>query len=235
MAWRRGNPQRAPRGPSAAREQDPSDSPDALTAKPVKTPADAPDRVAGLAGMRWSMIFPLMDPRLPLLRSALDAQREALASAYEATPPELRDARSAEDRWSVAEVLEHLAQTERGVARLLTELIARAAPRPADEPFSERVFLHHVEMPEFLDRTRRFRGTQPTGEMSATDAWTELGRTRLDLIEAVERGAGLRLEDHAYPHPFVGDLDLYQWIAFVGLHEVRHAEQIRGMGRYASS
>jgi hypothetical protein len=181
------------------------------------------------------MIFPFMDPRLRLLRSALDAQREALASAYEATPPELRDQRPAEGRWSVANVLEHLVQTERAVTGLLTGLIQRAEPRPADEPFPEDAFRRHVEMSEFLDRTRTFQGPQPTGEMSATEAWAELGRTRGELIAAVERGAGLRLEDHAYSHPFAGNLDLYQWIAFVGLHEARHAEQVREIGHDTSS
>lgn len=154
-------------------------------------------------------------------------QREALASAYESTPPELRDTRPAEDRWSVAEVLEHLAQTERAVTGLLTQLLERAAPRPAAEAFSDDAFRRHVEMLGFLDRTRKLQGPQPTGKMSATDAWGELDRTRPELIEVVERGAGLRLEDISYAHPFAGDLDLYQWIAFVGLHEGRHAGQIR--------
>jgi hypothetical protein len=173
--------------------------------------------------------LPVMDPRLRLLRSALDAQREALASAYEATPPELRDARPAEDRWSVAQVLEHLVQTERAVTGLLTALIQRAEARPADEAFSEDAFRRRVEMPAFLDRTRKFQGSQPTGKMGATEAWAALGRTRSELIDVVERSAGLRLEDLSYAHPFAGDLDLYQWIAFVGLHEARHAEQIRGI------
>jgi hypothetical protein len=29
------------------------------------------------------------------------------------------------------------------------------------------------------------------------------------------------------PHPALGDQNLYQWIAFVGAHESRHAAQIR--------
>jgi hypothetical protein len=32
------------------------------------------------------------------------------------------------------------------------------------------------------------------------------------------------------PHPALGVLDGYQWLAFVGTHELRHANQIREIG-----
>ncbi len=41
---------------------------------------------------------------------------------------------------------------------------------------------------------------------------------------------GLALGNFSYPHPMFGPLDLYQWLVFVGLHESRHACQIRELG-----
>jgi len=43
----------------------------------------------------------------------------------------------------------------------------------------------------------------------------------------MDRGSGLRLEDVARDHPVGMSLTLYQWLAFVGYHELRHAAQIR--------
>ncbi len=63
--------------------------------------------------------------------------------------------------------------------------------------------------------------------MGATEALTALDGTRAALLAVLEGAGGRRLEDLSYQHPFAGNLDLYQWIAFVGLHEARHVAQIR--------
>lgn len=167
-----------------------------------------------------------MDPRIRFLGVGLDSRRAALAAAFDAVPAHLRELSPGEGHWSVARVLEHLAETERAVTPLVAGLLGKAASRSSGDPFVEDAFSRHVELPLFLDRSRRLEGSQPAGEMDASRAWAALERSRVELGQVVERGAGLRLEDVSRPHPFAGDLDLYQWIAFVGLHEARHAAQI---------
>src|SRR5690606_23977421 len=98
--------------------------------------------------------------------------------------------------WSVAMVLEHLAQTERGVARLLGALASEAAPRDAADDALD-AFAQHVDMPRFLDRSRKIRGAQPSGTMSAADGWAALGESRRALLAALGAAAGRRLEDVA--------------------------------------
>jgi hypothetical protein len=34
------------------------------------------------------------------------------------------------------------------------------------------------------------------------------------------------LRSHFFPHPFLGDLDCYQWLLFLGLHCERHVRQL---------
>ena len=60
-----------------------------------------------------------MHPRLAELLSHLDSERDALDRVVSEVPPEARDRRPAPDSWSVAEVLDHLARVEGGVARLV--------------------------------------------------------------------------------------------------------------------
>ena len=47
------------------------------------------------------------------------------------------------------------------------------------------------------------------------------------LRGAVDRADGLAIGEVTAPHPFLGSLNLYQWLIFLGAHEARHAAQIR--------
>ncbi len=41
------------------------------------------------------------------------------------------------------------------------------------------------------------------------------------------KGDGLALQEIVYPHPWLGPLNAYEWIAFIAAHMARHTEQIR--------
>jgi hypothetical protein len=85
-------------------------------------------------------------------------------------------------------------------------------------------------MPAFLDRSRKIQGSQPSGKVNGETAWQELEASRRELLLALERAADRRLEALSRPHPARPDpLNGYQWIAFIGLHEARHAAQLRDL------
>ena len=178
----------------------------------------------------------MTDPRIEMLESALEARRAHLSAAFHATSPGSREVVPLEGGWSVAMVLEHLGQTEGAVARVLSSTIGSVERRSPSEPFEAEAFSMHLEMPAFVDRTRKLKGSQPNGQMSATQAWDALEASRGALREVLGRSVGLRLEDLRREHPAGTVLDGYQWIAFVGLHETRHAAQIAEIeGRLASA
>ncbi len=53
----------------------------------------------------------------------------------------------------------------------------------------------------------------------------------LEHLVGTERADGRMLEATQRPHPITGTvLDGYQWVAFVALHEGRHARQIEEIG-----
>ena len=85
-------------------------------------------------------------------------------------------------------------------------------------------------MPFFLDRSRKVKGPQPTGTLSEYEAWNALEASRGELLGMLRQARGRRLEDYARAHPATGRaLNGYQWLAFLALHEGRHAAQLQAI------
>lgn len=167
------------------------------------------------------------DPRIDALIALLERHRAALQQAYAGVPTALLDAIPGPDLWSVGQVLEHLWATEQGITRLISNMLSETAVRPAEAPYDRDTFVRSLDMPFFLDRSRKVKGRQPPGEVRAAEAWTALQVSRTELLSVLEQARGRRLEDYKRPHPARGEpLDGYEWIAFLALHERRHAAQI---------
>ncbi|MCA8949108.1 MAG: DinB family protein [Planctomycetes bacterium] len=170
-------------------------------------------------------------PRTQELLTHLEHHRGAVRAALEMTPSALRDRSPAPERWSVAEVLEHLAIVERQVAGLLKRglrLAQQDAPLPA-ERCTDPV-LPTVDGEALLDRERKLVAGQtarPSRFLSADQAWLELEASRAMLCDVVLAADGLATDGVVAEHPFLGPLTFLQWVAFVGFHESRHAAQIR--------
>ena len=72
----------------------------------------------------------------------------------------------------------------------------------------------------------------PRGELTAAAALAALAESRRALTDAASAADGLALGTITFPHPLMGSLTLYQWILFVGQHELRHAGQIRSISAH---
>src|SRR5205085_12635419 len=83
----------------------------------------------------------------------IDSTRADLLRSVEGLSAEQRDFRPSPDRWSVAEIVEHLSIVEGNVVRLLGTLMEKAgeegAARVADAPFTP------VSIEEFVEQSRR--------------------------------------------------------------------------------
>lgn len=169
-----------------------------------------------------------MDPRIDIVREVLDRHRDRLAEVFERMPAEARDVRPDGDGWSAANLVEHLATSEQKVTGLIAGMVDSAAPRDDDDKdFDRAAFERSIAMPFILDRSRKVEGMQPSGDLGASEAWEALEASRRDLLEVLERGKGMRLEDHTHDSPVTGEpMNAYQWFAFTGLHEGRHAAQL---------
>ncbi|MBX6364365.1 MAG: DinB family protein [Gemmatimonadetes bacterium] len=161
----------------------------------------------------------------------LDSTRAELRRAVEAVPAARRRERPAEGRWSVAEVVEHVAGVERRivedvVAPRLEELRAAGTPAgPGSGPVVDPALLERL-----LDRSRRLTASasaQPTGAVDVEASLAALETVRAALRDAIVATDGLALAEVVLPHPVFGPLNLCGWITFLAGHEARHTAQIR--------
>jgi uncharacterized damage-inducible protein DinB len=175
-----------------------------------------------------------MHPRVAEVVNYLDTERNSLREAVEAIPAELRDRQPGSDRWSVAQVLHHLGIIEKrvglGMAKWVDE--ARASGR-GDETETSSV-MNSLPIDIIADRSKPRNApdeVRPTGEIDAQSAWEQLEKSRAALRSAFLAGDGLALSKAIQPHPILGPINLYQWMLFVGSHEVRHTAQVIEIGK----
>lgn len=154
--------------------------------------------------------------------------RARLLAAVEGLSEEQQRYSPAPDRWSAAQLVEHLAIVEGNVVTLVGKLLAKAEETgeavAAAEPFAP------VSIEEFVERSRTAKyeapeRIRPTG-LALADALARLRDSRAalhSLRPRIERTDGRALR---FPHPAWGPLDLYQWLLFVGAHEDRHRAQL---------
>jgi hypothetical protein len=170
-----------------------------------------------------------MHPRTRELLDFLAEQRALLRTAFDEVPAPLRNAAPVPGQWSPAEVIEHISIANRRIAKLLSKKIAEAKSAGLGADASTEPVLPTLDIAMMLDRSRRLTAPEivlPKG-LSADIAWAELEQSTIAVREAIAQGDGLALSEIRYPHPLLGPLSLYEWIALVGAHEGRHAQQIR--------
>jgi hypothetical protein len=170
-----------------------------------------------------------MHPRTEELLEHLDLQHERLRLAVEDVPRQRREVKPSAERWSVAEVIEHLSIVETRIERVFSKKLTEARAAGLGRDSDESPVVGTIDMDRLLDRTRRIttgEATLPTGTLDADAAWSAYLHARDTLCDAVRAADGLALGEVVHPHPVLGPINLYQWIAFVGGHEARHAAQI---------
>jgi hypothetical protein len=133
----------------------------------------------------------------------------------------------APDRWSVAEVSEHIAVSESSLLALVQTKFMMSPADPSkraeaagkDQIIMEKVpdRSHKAQAPEFLKPTNRW-----ATEAELTKAFEDSRKATMDYIRTTNED----LRDHFGPHPVLGTLDAYQWILLISAHSERHTKQI---------
>jgi len=133
----------------------------------------------------------------------------------------------APDRWSVAEVSEHIAVAESTLLGLVQKRIMQSPAAPEkrelvkgkDQIILERMpdRSHKAQAPEILRPTGRW-----ASEAELTKAFEDSRRATMDYIRTTNDD----LRDHFFDHQVFGTLDGYQWLLLISAHSARHTEQI---------
>ena len=124
-------------------------------------------------------------------------------------------------QWSVREILEHLYLMEGGIAKTIQhQLKSGESHAIADKPIERAVDRStKVTAPDFATPDENFTTlTELKGKLAATHQFLQ------NIEDTVPKE---QLAAKSYPHPVFGDMNLAQYIPFVGYHELRHIEQIK--------
>ncbi|GKV65288.1 MULTISPECIES: DinB family protein [Sporosarcina] len=150
-----------------------------------------------------------------------DRAREELYKQVNELSDEQINQKPAEDRWSIKQLLQHLYLMEGAVTKTIQSQLASDKQNLAqDKPIELTVNRStKVEAPDFAVPTEDFATLE---ELKA-----KLSATHEALRHLSESTPEEQLEVKSYPHPVFGEMNLKQWIPFVGYHELRHIEQLK--------
>ncbi len=133
----------------------------------------------------------------------------------------------AADRWSVAEVAEHITVSEQVLLGLVQTKVMQSPAAPdkreqvagKDEMILQKVpdRSHKAQAPEFLKPTGRW-----ATEAELTKTFEERRAATIEYIRTTNDD----LRDHFFDHPVFGTLDGYQWLLLISSHSARHTAQI---------
>jgi hypothetical protein len=128
-----------------------------------------------------------------------------------------------QERWSIAEILEHLVLVEEVFLDHVVPNFERLPPAPTGDWLERdaRVLAlgpdpsTNWQAPALIQPTVRW-----TPDESLRRFVASIGRTGSFLTDTMD------LRQHAAPHPVLGPLDGYQWVLLMATHAERHAKQI---------
>lgn len=170
-----------------------------------------------------------MHARLAETMTFVEEKRRELLQSFDGVSGARLCRRAAPDGWSVAEIIEHLRMVESGVARLITKRVTQAREAGLGEEKSTTSVMSSFD----THRARLDSGVmkspsmvQPRANVDISEALEGLESSREALRAAVVTADGLAIGEIKHDHVVLGELDLYQWLIFLGHHENRHKKQI---------
>ncbi|MBC7901247.1 MAG: DinB family protein [Saprospiraceae bacterium] len=133
----------------------------------------------------------------------------------------------AADRWSVAEVAEHIGISEQTIFGLITGQVMKSPADPSKrEAAKGKDELILKMIPERTTKAQAPEILKPIGRWATREALTgEFEKNRGTAITFI-KDTKESLRDHFGPNPVFKELDAYQWVLFMAAHSERHTAQI---------
>lgn len=186
-----------------------------------------------------TIAFTAQAQNTPAEKSALtQEERQAAIQYLEATRQKVLDSvkdltdaqwkyKPSPDRWSAAEVAEHIAVSEGTLFGLVTNQVMKtpaapekkAAAKGKDEVIRNSLTNRTVkaQAPEMLKPTNRFATREET-----IKAFLASREKTIEYVKTTQDD----LRGHFLAHPFFKDMDGYQWLLLISGHSERHSLQI---------
>jgi hypothetical protein len=133
------------------------------------------------------------------------------------------------ERWTVAQIVEHVAHVEDAAARICSKLLEKAVAvgTPGDGSIEitpnffakgDEIAAVKVEAPERV---------HPVQGRTIDESLAMMAETRQRFEEMRPRFENYDCREHKFPHPFFGDISAAEWLVLSGGHKARHLKQIQ--------
>ena len=155
----------------------------------------------------------------------LETTRQAVLDATAGLSEAQWNFKSAPDRWSVAEVVEHIAAAEDFLMAMVTNQVMKGPARPAGDDVKA---IDDMVVAKIPDRSRKAQAPEP---LKPTNRFGSPQASLKHFTDArAQTEAFLKthddLREHAIDSPMGKKLDGYEWVLFVAGHSERHTKQI---------
>jgi|FLYL01.1.fsa_nt_gi hypothetical protein len=159
--------------------------------------------------------------------SYLHATRKMFLDSIDGLSDQQWRYKSAPDRWSVAEVSEHIVLAEDALWDLVQNRVLKQPPAPDGN--AGRSAKDEQIMRVVPDRSRRAEAPEsvrPAGKWPTRQAVAQAFKERRDRTIAYIQTTQDDLRSHVLKNPVLDELDAYQWILYLAAHSERHIRQI---------
>jgi uncharacterized damage-inducible protein DinB len=133
-----------------------------------------------------------------------------------------------ENQWTIAEIVEHVSIIDNNVLRLTHKLLKEAESAP--KPLKADLNLGHTSLDENghhhpgpFPAPERVR---PQGGVGIEDSLAKMRASLAGFAEIKSRLEAVDLSEQTFLHPFLGPINVYQWMILLGEHEDRHRAQV---------
>ncbi len=166
------------------------------------------------------------------LQQYMETSHLGVTSAVKDLTSEQWNFKPAPDRWSIAQIVEHMVLAQEVVLGPVREELKKA---PAPSPDRDYVAVDAIVWNQFPDRSHKFQAPdvlQPSGRWSPADSLERLAKNYSRLNEFLESTPDLRAHLVAAPpiqaatQGRYDSLDGYEWLLATAAHIDRHTKQI---------
>ena len=182
--------------------------------------------VVFLFAQHYSFSQTLSESERKFVLDFLVANSDKFLSDIEKTSEQQWGFRPAPDRWSVAEIAEHIVLSE----SLLFSIAQKTLLAPADEDKSKELDGQEEQLlARVSDRSSKAQAPEvlkPTGRFSTKEELLEAFKTARARTLEYASTTNDPLKTHVAPHPVFGEMTAYQWLVFIAAHADRHLAQL---------
>jgi hypothetical protein len=167
----------------------------------------------------------------PIL-ALLDRAHQGLVAACAAIPISRWKTPPPGGGWSASEILAHLTMVENAVWDGAREVLAQ---KPGRHPLRKRVHIPPVFVQWRMLKRKTPIPLDAALVLSRDESLQGFSAARNRTLKFIAEAGARDLRAFRREHPFLGSLDLYDWLRLLAYHEIRHTKQLQEIGKYFQS